>query len=54
MRKEDVVDRVTCSYQDRVLIERDCLKLAPKLIEIRGPQFRQKAVTSFTTTRHGR
>lgn len=47
-----MLDLVTRSREDCVLIESDRLKLARQQIEFRGRQCGQKAVTSSTGIRH--
>ena len=52
IREEDVLDRVTRPRNNRVLIERDHLKLGPQQIKIRCRQSCKKAITHSSRRRH--
>lgn len=45
MWKENLVDLVTRSRDDRVLLERDGLQFGPQKIEVRRRQCCEKAIT---------
>jgi hypothetical protein len=52
MREEDMLDLVTRSREDRVLIERDPLEFGRQQTEVRWRQCCQKAVTNSAGARH--
>lgn len=52
MREEDVVDLITGSRQDRILIERDRLELGTQQIQVRCRQCCEKAITISAGSTH--
>jgi hypothetical protein len=54
IREEDVFDGITRPRNDRVLIERNHLKLGPQQVKVRCRQCCKKAITHSRRRRHGR